>query len=73
MFLFLFFLTIPSPLWHILPTGDADAAEEERAVHRGSVPEAVQQQEHEGHQGAAQQWPGGGPGGPASCSAGWPT
>lgn len=49
--------------------GDAGAAEEERAVHRGSVSESVQQQEHEGYQRAAQQRPGGGHGGPAGRSA----
>lgn len=53
----------------VLSPGDAGAAEEERAVHRGSVSETVQQQEHEGHQRSAQQWPGGGHGGPAGRSA----
>lgn len=56
----------------ILPTGLADAAEEEGAVHRGRVPQDVQQQEHAGHQGAAQQRCGGGAGGPAGPAAGRP-
>lgn len=56
---------VPSP-------GDAAAAEEAGAIHGGSVPETLQQQEHAGRPREAQQRPGGGPGGAACRSAGRP-
>lgn len=55
----------------LVSPGDSGAAQEAWSVHRGRVQEAVQQQEHEGHQRAAQQWCGGGLGGPTGVSACW--
>lgn len=66
---FFVFPVIISPLLFVFSPGDAGVAEEERPVHRGGVSERVQQQEHEGHPGAAQQRRGGGPGRSAGCSA----
>lgn len=64
------FVTLCSPLSvPFLSPGAAGVAEEERAVHRGSVSENVQQQEDGGHQGAAQQRHGGGHGEPAGRPA----
>lgn len=69
LFRFFFFYDDNLTFAPVLSPGDAGAAEEERAVHRGSVSETVQQQEHEGRQRAAQQRPGGEHGEPAGRSA----
>lgn len=63
------FLLVPNLALAPPFAGNAGAAEEKRAVNRGSFPETVQQQEHEGDPRAAQQRPGGGHGGPASPSS----
>lgn len=56
---FYFFLFIYDNLIFLLSrpasSGAAGAAEEERPLHRGSVSKAVQHQEHERHQRAAEQ------------------